>query len=45
MLHAKQQPVIDQPWIVDPVLVDYEGVHKGAVFQQRMPVAAIAGQP
>jgi hypothetical protein len=44
-LHAEQQPVVDQPWIIDPVLVNDQAIHKGAEFQQRMPVATVACQP
>jgi hypothetical protein len=31
--------------ISDPVLVNDQGVHEGAKFQQRVPVAAVACQP
>ena len=42
--HAEQQPVVDLARIIDPILVDDQAVHKGAEFQQRVPVATVAGQ-
>src|SRR6266404_1970190 len=42
---AKQQPVVDQSRIVDAVLVDDQAVHEGAEFQERVPIAPVAGQP
>ena len=44
-LHAEQQAVVNQPRIIDPVLVDDQAVHKGAEFQKRMPVTAVTCQP
>ncbi len=43
-LHAEQQPVVDEPRIIDPVLVDDQAVHEGAELQKRVPVSAIARQ-
>src|SRR5260370_3626899 len=43
-LHAKQQPIVGMARIVDSVLVDDERADQSTKFDQRMPVAAIAGK-
>src|SRR5271157_5855640 len=44
-LHAEQQAIIGMPSIIDPVLVDDDGPDQSAELYQRMPVAAVAGEP
>ena len=44
-LHAEQQPIIGMPRIIDSVLVDDDGPDQSTELDQRMPVAAVAGQP
>src|ERR1700751_4531069 len=43
-LQAEQQSVVDQPRIVDPVLINNPAVHEGAKFQQGVPVTTVACQ-
>lgn len=43
-LHAEQQPVVRQPRVVDPILIDNERADQAAELQQRMPIAAVARQ-
>src|SRR5271166_4437144 len=44
-LHAEQQAIIGMASIVDSVLVDDDGPDQSAELDQRMPVAAVAGEP
>ena len=43
-LHAEQQPIIGMARIVDSVLVDDDGADQSTELDQRMPVAAVAGE-
>src|SRR5271157_5369494 len=43
--HAEQQAIVGMPSIVDPILVDDDGPDQSAELDQRMPVAAVAGEP
>src|SRR5208337_5657963 len=42
--HPQQQAIVDEAWIVDPVLVDDQTAHQGAELQKGVPIAAVAGQ-
>ena len=44
-LHAEQQPIVRVARIVDAVLVDDQRADQAAELQQRVPVAAVAGEP
>ncbi len=44
-LHAQQQAVVRVAWIVDAIFVEDERAHQAAELQQRVPVAAVAGEP
>src|SRR5271166_2071531 len=44
-LHAERQAIIGMASIVDSVLVDDDGPDQSAELDQRMPVAAVAGEP
>src|SRR5208337_1418159 len=43
--HAEQQAIVGMPSMVDPVLVDDDSPDQSAELDQRMPVAAVAGEP
>ena len=43
-LHAEQQPIIGMARIVNSVLVDDDGADQSTELDQRMPVAAVAGE-
>ena len=43
-LHAEQQPIIGMARIVDSILVDDDGADQSTELDQRMPVAAVAGE-
>src|SRR5947208_16219010 len=44
-LHAEQQAIVGMPRIIKSVLVYDDGPDKSTELDQRMPVAAVAGQP
>ena len=44
-LHAEQQPIVRMPRIVDPILVNDQRSDQAAELEQRVPVAAVAGEP
>src|SRR3954449_5429620 len=44
-LHAQQQAVVRVAWIVDAIFVEDERANQAAELQQRVPVAAVAGEP
>ena len=44
-LHAEQQAIVGMARIVDAVLVDDQRADETAELQQRVPVAAVAGEP
>ena len=44
-LHAEQQPVVRMARIVDAILVKDQRADQAAELQQRVPVAAVAGEP
>ena len=42
---AEQQAVVEVARIVEPVLVEDEGLGQGADLEQAMPLRGVAGQP
>src|SRR5438270_5139683 len=44
-VHAEQQAIVGMPRIIESVLVYDDGPDKSTELDQRMPVAAVAGQP
>lgn len=43
-LHAKQEPVIGQARVMNPLLIDDQAAHQGAELEQSVPVAPVARQ-
>src|SRR4051812_21112162 len=44
-LHAEQKPVVRMARIVDPILIKDQRTDQAAELEQRVPVAAVAGEP
>jgi hypothetical protein len=44
-LEAERQPVVELAGMVEPVLVEDQGVGERADFQQPMPVGVVSGEP
>jgi len=44
-LQTKQQPIIERGGIVEPILIQDQGLGQGAHLEHAMPIAGIAGQP
>ena len=44
-LHPQQQPVIWIAWILNAISIDQQGPDDAAKLKQRVPVAAVPGQP
>ena len=43
-LHPQYEPIVDLPWVIDPLSIDQQDTNDTTELQQRMPIAARARQ-
>ena len=39
-LHSQYEPIVDLPWVIDPIGIDQQDTNDTTELQQRVPIAA-----